>query len=385
MTAEDTARWLFDHHGGYCTTHLRPGNCKHVPVWRTIEHLASQSDGTVRVEPLGSSLEGRSIRSVTTGTGPTAVLLWSQMHGNETTATLALCDILRFLVEHRPWPTWLVHVLDTLTVTMIPMLNPDGAEYGRRQTASLIDLNRDALALRTPEARILRGIHASLRPSFALNLHDQGTSSAGPSASVAAVALLAPPADREKTITSPRAAAMRLGAAIVTALRPLADGHLAAYDDTFEPRAFGDNMQAWGTATLLIESGQWPGDPEKEMVRRLTFAAILTALSTIADGSLASVDRSSYDRLPLNGKQVYDLIVRNIELRHASGWVQRVDLGFTQDTVNGGGLLLKEIGDLRSFGGLQEVEGMDRWVEVSELKIDQQTELRWLRDLLESR
>lgn len=381
MTAENTAHWLFHHHTKFCNTHLRPDNCKHAQIWQTVHDLTSRSEGLLRSHPLGSSLEGRTIHQVTVGTGATAVLLWSQMHGDETTATLALCDILLFLVEQRPLPGWAVHMLKALTVTMIPMLNPDGAERRQRHTAALIDMNRDALALRTPEAQILRQAQTSLRPSFALNLHDQGTSSVGHSSSVAALALLAPPADREKTLTPSRASAMRLGAVIAGALRPFADGHLAAYDDTFEPRAFGDNMQAWGSATLLIESGQWPGDPEKNVVRKLNFTAILTALSAIADGSLSTVDRSIYDTLPQNGKRVYDLLIRNLELRHVSGWLQKVDLGFMREAARGGALILKEIGDLRAFGALEVIEAGGKAADVSELRIDEPADMDRLQNL----
>ncbi|MDZ7613027.1 MAG: hypothetical protein U5K51_04450 [Flavobacteriaceae bacterium] len=33
-----------------------------------------------------------------------------------------------------------------------------------------------------------------------------------------------------------------------------APGQTGRYDDEFEPRAFGDNIQKWGTSAILIES-----------------------------------------------------------------------------------------------------------------------------------
>ena len=53
----------------------------------------------MRVTPLGQSVEGREIRGVSFGTGEVTVLLWSQMHGDESTATMALADILRWVAE----------------------------------------------------------------------------------------------------------------------------------------------------------------------------------------------------------------------------------------------------------------------------------------------
>src|SRR6185503_10761559 len=66
----------------------------HNEFWSAID--ASVKSPALRVEPIGESLLGRPIRSVTFGQGPTKVLLWSQMHGDEATATMALADIFRF-------------------------------------------------------------------------------------------------------------------------------------------------------------------------------------------------------------------------------------------------------------------------------------------------
>ena len=44
---------------------------------------------------------------------------------------------------------------------------------------------------------------------------------------------------------------------------------MGRYSDEFEPRAFGDNIQKWGTNTILIESGGIFGDEEKQYLRKL--------------------------------------------------------------------------------------------------------------------
>jgi hypothetical protein len=59
-------------------------------------------------------------------------------------------------------------------------------------------------------------------------------------------------------------------------------GKITKYDDTFEPRAFGDNMQRWGTSTLLVESGHMLKDPNKNFIRKLNFVGILSTLYAIA-------------------------------------------------------------------------------------------------------
>ena len=47
-------------------------------------------------EVAGKSLEGRSIYLVKIGNGATKVMAWSQMHGDEPTATMALLDLFNF-------------------------------------------------------------------------------------------------------------------------------------------------------------------------------------------------------------------------------------------------------------------------------------------------
>ena len=82
---------------------------------------------------------------MTVGRGPFKVLLWSQMHGDEPTATSALFDLFEYLYRHRAEDP-AARILDALTLHAVPMLNPDGAEKFTRRNAQGIDVNRDAAA-----------------------------------------------------------------------------------------------------------------------------------------------------------------------------------------------------------------------------------------------
>ncbi|MGE4569643.1 MAG: hypothetical protein AB7C90_10745, partial [Bacteroidales bacterium] len=60
--------------------------------------LASlQNSPLFSVVRAGDSAEGRSIWQLSWGKGPVPVLFWSQMHGNESTASRSLCDLFLFL------------------------------------------------------------------------------------------------------------------------------------------------------------------------------------------------------------------------------------------------------------------------------------------------
>ena len=85
---------------------------------------------------------------ITLGTGSRSVLLWSQMHGDEPSATPALLDIAHVLLGSADEPGAKA-ILEDLTLLMIPMLNPDGSEIYDRRNLQAIDINRDALNLAT--------------------------------------------------------------------------------------------------------------------------------------------------------------------------------------------------------------------------------------------
>jgi hypothetical protein len=388
MTPTALAKQLYSNYGEYRLDHVSPALCKHATVMRELGECIASGKGLLTMAAVGSSIASRSISLITAGKGPKKVLLWSQMHGDESTATLALLDIFNFLVKASAKEKWIARMLGEITIHAIPMLNPDGAERVDRRTAVGIDMNRDAMALATPEAQILRQMQKQLKPAFGFNLHDQELSSVGASGAVTALALLAPAADEKKTKTPGRLRAMRVASLLARTLSQFAHDHIACYDDAFEPRAFGDNMQKWGTSTVLIESGQWPGDPDKNFIRKLNFVGILTALRSIGDGSYQDVDLDYYTSLPPNTKRIYDIIIRSVQLHSVTGWEHAVDIGCTFDpTLNKPGerniVTVKEIGDLSTFGALQTMNGSARTVPADLLPLNATMPLGRLLDILQ--
>jgi hypothetical protein len=309
------------------------------------------------------------------------------MHGDESTATLALMDIFHFVVCQSVRERWVRELLQNTTLRVIPMLNPDGAQRTRRHTAVHIDMNRDALALATPEARVLRAIHQRYSPAYGFNLHDQPVSSVGASNAVAAIALLAPAVNEKTSVPLVRKRAMHLAAVIAQSLRPLIGGHIARYDDTFEPRAFGDAMQRWGTSTVLIESGHWPNDLEKYFVRKVSAAAIASALWAVATGSFRDATIADYAELPLNGKSVYDILIRNVVLEHPDGWRHPVDIGLMMAHGRRTGshrdvVTIQQIGDLHTSMGLEEIPGHRVRLACGKISVDKTLSLEKLLSLL---
>ncbi|MGH7443775.1 MAG: hypothetical protein ACREKM_02820, partial [Longimicrobiales bacterium] len=220
----------------------------------------------------------------------------------------ALADMVHYLAEPdaraRLWA-------DSLTILMIPMLNPDGAQRFRRHNAYGIDVNRDARRLATPEARTLKAIHDRFQPDFGFNLHDQNPRTrVGTDEQLAAISLLAPAAEEPGTDPAVALRAMHLAATLRDAAEPIVGGHVTRYDDSYNPRAFGDLVQQWGTSTVLIESGGWADDPEKQVLRRTNFVLLARAFDAIATGGYVNTPVARYNSLAENGRSVRDLIVR---------------------------------------------------------------------------
>lgn len=57
--------------------------------------LKNKNGFTVKI--VGKSVEGRDLNLITIGKGKTKIFLWSQMHGDEPTATATLFDIFNFI------------------------------------------------------------------------------------------------------------------------------------------------------------------------------------------------------------------------------------------------------------------------------------------------
>ncbi|RYG13099.1 MAG: DUF2817 domain-containing protein, partial [Chitinophagaceae bacterium] len=141
---------------------------KHEDILFLINKLPS----TFAITQLGNSVKGKNINAVKWGNGNTKVMLWSQMHGDEATGTMALFDLLNFLQQDNDTVKLIEENCELL---IMPMVNPDGAAAFTRRNAQQIDINRDYLQTATPEGKILKQARIDFEPHFGFNLHDQTT------------------------------------------------------------------------------------------------------------------------------------------------------------------------------------------------------------------
>ncbi|RIJ34484.1 peptidase M14 [Pontibacter oryzae] len=362
MQQPSIAHQAFEQYATYKEPALTHRRFRHADLEPLLEQL-SQSD-IFEVKKAGHSVEQRAIYQVKAGSGKTSVMLWSQMHGDEATATMALFDLFRFLQQSGDaLDPVRRRILEQTTLYMVPMLNPDGAEQFKRRNALEIDLNRDALRLQSPEARLLKHLRDTLQPDFGFNLHDQSRYyTVGDTPMPATISFLAPPFDASRSINPVRERAMRTIAGLNHQLQQLIPGQVAKYSDEFEPRAFGDNIQKWGTSVILIESGGYANDAEKQFIRQLNFAALVSALHHIADGSYASQPLEAYHHIPENTKNLFDLVIRDVAYP-TNGHTSRLDLGIYRNEVNCATPIgfyhsstIEEIGDMSIYHGYEELD-----------------------------
>ncbi|MDP4194370.1 MAG: M14 family zinc carboxypeptidase [Bacteroidota bacterium] len=349
---------IFDCYDMYKESTIDRKNFKHSSIEPLISEL--KRNRKFSVKKLGESVERRSIYLVSLGKGSRDVLLWSQMHGDESTATMALFDIFNFFSKDDDFSDVKEIILKNLRLNFLPMLNPDGAEKFQRRNALGIDINRDASRLQCPESRILKEIRDKLSPEFGFNLHDQSPRySVGNSFKIASISFLAPRLNYGNEVPPVREKAMKLIVDLKNALSEFIPGHISKYSDDFEPRAFGDNIQSWGTSTILIESGGWQNDHQKQFLRKLNFTLLLTSLLSIAEESYTKNKVKDYYCIPENKENIFDLLIRNVILKQRDKF-SKVDIGINryeiltedQGIVFRG--IIEDMGDLSGYYGSEE-------------------------------
>lgn len=283
-----------------------------------LEPLLKNLGPLFEVSVLGHSFESRSIYKVVVGSGREKVLIWTQMHGNESTGTKAVLDFFNWIENPGSQTDLRDALIGSCTLCVIPMLNPDGAERYTRLDSRGIDLNRDVLDRKAPESSILRELLKNFDPDYCFNMHDQRTIfSVGSPPQTATLSFLAPSEDKERSVTPGRIRTMEVIAAMYESLKDVLTGRMGRYTDEFYPAATGDNFQRMGYSTILVESGHFPGDYQRRQTRKFTFLALISGLVYISGDR--QEDYKIYFEIPDNEKRYLDRIVKNVRIGKERG------------------------------------------------------------------
>lgn len=319
----------------------------------SIEVLLTKLNSSNQVSIIGESVLGKPIYAYQTGTGKTKILLWSQMHGNETTATKALFDLFNLLNSDSEIG---FQFLREFTFCFVPMLNPDGADLYTRANAVGIDLNRDFQLLSQPESQALRKTLDSFKPDYCYNLHDQRTIfGVGSTGKPATISFLSPAYNEKREYNETRIKAIRIIEAMNKVLQKYIPGQIARFDDSFNVNCVGDNFQSMGFPTILLEAGHFQGDYDREQTRKYFFIALVSGFQFFYENVIVSNETDDYLNIPQNKAVFYDFVYKNVKINYDGNEIftnfaaqYKEELIENQICFNA---YIVEVGDLKNFFG----------------------------------
>ncbi len=326
-----------------------------------ITPLFDKLSSRIETKQIGLSENNLPIHLIKLGSGSKKLLFWSQMHGNESTTTKAVFDLLNFLIDDSNKEAQ--DVLSTCTLYIIPILSPDGAKLYTRLNYNKVDLNRDAQDKTQKESYVLSSLIQDIKPDFAFNLHGQRTIfSAGETNNPATVSFLSPAGDENRSITNSRKVAMEIISKMNETLQKCIPNQVGRYDDSFNLNCVGDTLAYNEIPTILFEAGHYPGDYDRERTREYIFYSLITSIKYISNTEITGSGYENYFLIPENGKCFYDIIIRDVILDKKN---VDIALQYTEElTENNVKFVPKivKIDDLRKFYGHREIIGKKRTI-----------------------
>ncbi|MGC5585189.1 M14 family zinc carboxypeptidase [Ornithinimicrobium sp. W1665] len=330
----------------------------HEQLTGELERIERTSKGTVDVEVVGQSHEGRDIYQARVGTGDTVILVQSQIHGNENHGTEALLSLLKEFGGNTAEARM---VRENVTIVAIPRLNVDGAEHDTRQNAMSwadvveafpqlagvepawnyrasvpgFDLNRDFNPdldyvpqpedfpgnsadtgwYITPEAQTVRDVYAGLEDEFGIvdyfvDLHNQwpcysqeGTNNMSP-LSISG-RFIADPTEFGDWPNFDYDASRQANVAVYDALQGQGNsgfGHLTLYPQNINlPGTALGSFALRGSATVLFETSsntQSDGQKRNGFLTKQVEIGLKGLITAVADGSVESLDPEDYEDIP---------------------------------------------------------------------------------------
>lgn len=284
---------------------------RYLPFQQLKTALESDIYFNLDMKTIGYSEKLNPIYVIHIGKGNKKVLIWSQMHGNESTTTKAILDLLKYFGTSKGIAEL---ILNECQISIIPMLNPDGASKYNRLNANNMDLNRDAVDRSQKETRCFFNYLKDFQPDYCFNMHAQRTIfGAGNTSKPASMSFLAPSYNEELTINTNRAKAMQLIAGASKVLNAFIPGQIARYDDAYNPNCYGDCIQKLGIPTVLFEAGHMPQDYCRNETRKFVLLGLLKMLNMISESKDTSFTTRDYFNIPVNQKTFVDILIKHVK------------------------------------------------------------------------
>lgn len=309
------------------------------------------------ISEVGSSTLHQPIFKFSFGTGKLRIAAWSQMHGNESTATLAMLDLLYSIEQDKKLK---LELENQISLDFIFMLNPDGSEKWTRRNALDIDLNRDFNQESSLEIKILKQLIETGNYDYALNLHDQRTIFTTDGIHPATLSFLSPSENIEREITQTRKKSMAIIALIYNRLDIKLKNQIGRYSDEFYPNSVGDNLMKMGIPTILFEGGHFQNDYTRNETRKFYTIALYYAISGMIELKDSIENFETYFEIPENRETHFDVIYRNVKLNTDFHCILDVAIQFREEYKGGDEIeftpIVVEVGDLGKKKGWKEID-----------------------------
>ena len=323
-----------------------------------IEPVLKKINTNNELKIIGKSVLDKPIYLYQIGAGKTKILLWSQMHGNESTTTKGLFDFINLLKSDSAQAK---NLLNTFTFFCIPMLNPDGAKLYTRVNANQIDLNRDSQDLSQPETKVLRALFDSIHPDFCYNLHDQRTIfGVADTGKPATMSFLAPSFNDKRDINETRLKAINLIAGINKVIKEYIPNQVGRFDDSFNINCIGDTFQSMGVPTVLFEAGHFQGDYLREETRKYVFISLVASFTILFENDIVNNEINNYLSISQNKVCFYDFIYKNIKINYDGiEIITNFAAQYNEELINGQicfNAYIVKIGELNGFFGHLEYD-----------------------------
>lgn len=141
---------------------------------RETAQLLTEQSGLVKMESIGTSLQGREITALFFsksgfGTDHTKikVLIHAQQHGNEQSGKEGALMLAKELVKDN-----YSYLFEKIDLVIVPQINPDGSEKNVRRNSNGMDLNRNHLIMTEPEVIALHKLFDKYLFEVTLDAHE---------------------------------------------------------------------------------------------------------------------------------------------------------------------------------------------------------------------
>lgn len=281
------------------------------PLINKLNHQISHQHQIVNE---GNSVLDRVISSFEFGQGSFKILIWSQMHGNESTTTKAVYDLIYYFLSSKFKNSDEADLLNHLRIKIIPVLNPDGSFAWTRTNANQVDLNRDAKDQSQPETKLLMRIIDDFKPDFCFNMHDQRSVFEAEESQAAQLSFLSASYRKDRSLNETRLKSMHVINSMHQVLQKFIPEQIGRYDDAFNINCFGDYLHAKALPTVLVEAGHSGDDYTRDKTRQLCFISLMRALIELKDFQTSENPNLYYHSIPENSKNYTDLLIKNYSI-----------------------------------------------------------------------